>query len=214
MHNIIPFPALSAAGAQGRFAPKVYVHSLIDFVELDSRSSEDETVAPWPVDSIANFYAHVLMAGEQAIAACDEFSELLETRGEHAAAALLRELAIVETERAHKLAPRTAGLPMPQLPRWQYHWLYNAPPDQAMQELVFHLLTPHAALGIAMDAESRSMVLYERISCTAVDSEVQAQARELAAEKSRHVRWLSEALASVPAPLAWQEDFNGLVPAQ
>lgn len=213
MHDI-PLSAWAAAGTQGHVAPQAYVRSLVDFVQHDPRPGEVETVSRWPADSIAEFYAHALMAGAQAAVACDEFSELLETRGEHAAAVWFRKLAVAETESASELARRTAGLPMPQLPRWQYNWLYNAPPDQAMHQIVSHLMTSYAALKIALDAESRSKALYERISSTAGHFEVRAQARELAAEKLRHVKWLSEALATVHAPLAWQEGFNGLFPAQ
>ncbi len=209
-----PFSTQSAASARGPAGPAAYVHALARLAECDPCLGEVETLSPWAADSGAAFYAHALMTGEQAVAACHEFSEILETRGDHVVAGLFRQLAVAEMERTDELARRTDGLALPRLPRWQYHWLYKAPPDPSLQELVAQLLTGHAALRIALNAGLRSKAIYEWVSASAADPEVRAGARELAAEKSQHVHWLRGALATLAAPLVWQEDFNGLCPAQ
>lgn len=173
-----------------------------------------DTARSWPFNSVAEFYAHALAAGTEAAAACDELSEFMETRGEHATAVLLRQLAAAEAQRTGELVRRVASRPLPQLSRWHDNWLYGAPPASDARDLVAHLLTPHAALGIALEAGGRVMALYERLSATMSDAEVRAQARELAAEKSRHVQRIRDALAALPAPFDWQVDFNDLCPTQ
>ncbi len=206
--------ALPAAAAQGRFRSMSYAPSFGDFVEPEPCLGEVKSISPGPATSIADLYAHALMAGAQAIAACDEIAEFLETRGSHDTAALFQRLAFAEAECAVKRARQTDSLALPKLRRWRYNWLYGASPDQAMREIVAHLMTPHSAIRIALDAEYRSLNLYERISFTAVSYKVRALARELAAEKMQHVHWLSEALASVPAALDWKEEVDDLRPAR
>ena len=206
--------ALPAAAAQGRFRSMSYAPSFGDFVEPEPCLGEVKSISPGPATSIADLYAHALMAGAQAIAACDEIAEFLETRGSHDTAALFQRLAFAEAECAVKRARQTDSLALPKLRRWRYNWLYGAPPDQAMREIVAHLMTPHSAIRIALDAEYRSLDLYERLSFTAVSYKVRALARELAAEKMQHVHWLSEALASVPAALDWKEEVDDLRPAR
>ena len=206
--------ALPAAAAPGKFRPISYDPSFGDFVEPDPCLGEAKSISPGPANSIEELYAHALMAGAQAIAACDEIAEFLETRGSHDTAALFQRLAFAEAECAVKRARQTDSLALPKLRRWRYNWLYGAPPDQAMREIVAHLMTPHSAIRIALDAEYRSLDLYERLSFTAVSYKVRALARELAAEKMQHVQWLSEALASVPAALDWKEEVDDLRPAR
>ena len=208
MQNVIPFPAPSAKILQGRFRPKDFVRSSVDFAEHDSCSGEDAVAMSELIESVADFYAHALMAGAQAIAAYDEFAEIMDARGEHAAAKLFRELAVAEAQDIGTLAPGTTGLRLAQLPRWQYHWLYQAQPDDVVQGMVFHLLTAHLALVIARDAEGRALAHYARMASAGGAAEVRAQSRELAAQKSRRLHRLAEALASHPAPLAWQADCN------
>lgn len=81
-----------------------------------------------------------------------------------------------------------------------------------MREIVSHMMTPHAALRIALDAESRLKKLYERISSTAGGSEMREQARALAADTACAVAERGPGARSLP--LAWQEDFNGLFQVQ
>jgi len=186
------------------------VHPSVPFAPRAPRPGEVDAASPRMHNSLAALYAQAMMAGVQAAAACDELGELLETRGEHATAALFRQLAITEADRSRELVRKVASRPLPQLSWWHYNWFYNAPPAAVARELVFHLMTPHAALRIALEAGSRVMALYERISNTAGDAEVRAEARELAAAKSRDVQCVRDALATLPAPLAWQHDCNGL----
>lgn len=212
MYNIQLERSQASVDTLGSAVPNADLLSSVYFAEHIPRPGDSEAISPYSVNAIAGFYAHALMEGGQATAAYEAFAEFLETRGEDAIAALFRRLAIAQLERASELFCRTVSLPLPQLPRWRFSWLYSAAPDQAAREMIAHLITPHAALTISLEAVSRARAQYERLSTTAGHSEVRTQARVLAAEKSRHAQWLGDTLAAVAAPLAWREDFDGLWP--
>jgi len=207
MHDMPLRRGQAAADTLGSVVPTAELFSSAYFTECSPWPGDGEALTSYSQNSIAEFYAHALMAGAQATAAYETFSEVLETRGEDVVAALFRKLAGAEMERASELFCRTASLPMPQLARWQHSWLFSAAPEQAARDLVAHLITPRTALTISLDAVGRARLLYERLSSTAGYSEVRAQARVLAGEKSQHARWLGDTLAIVPAPLAWSEEF-------
>lgn len=191
--------------------PEVEIHSSVAFASRAQRSGDIDAESAWPFNAIGEFYAHALMAGAQAATACNELSELMETHGEHAGAVLLRQLAVAEEERSSKLLRKVAGRPLPQVvTRWRDHWLYDAPPDASARELVAHLITPHTALGIVLEAINRLLARYKDLSTAADDAEVRAEARELASEKSRQVQNILTVLAVIPPPFTWSEDFVGL----
>lgn len=184
------------------------IHSSRAFVSSTQRPVGIDVASVWPFNATGEFYAHALMAGAQASMACNELSELMETHGEHASAVLLRQLAVAEDERAGELLRKVAGRPFPQMvTRWRDNWLYDAPPDASARELVAHLLTPHTALGIVLNAVNQLLARYKDLSTAADDAEVRAEARELASEKSRQVQNILNVLASMPPPFIWSEDF-------
>jgi rubrerythrin len=164
-----------------------------------------------PVGSLAECYAQALAIEREAAARCSEFAEFLEEHGELSTAAVFRKLARYEKQHANELERRAAGFPLPRLQEWQYSWLDAAPPQQVSHELVFHLMTPYDALKIALGAEERARVLFERVARETEEPKVRELALELASTESEHVGWLQEALEKCARPPVTEADFESML---
>jgi rubrerythrin len=163
-----------------------------------------------PIGNIAECYASALAIEREAAARCAEFAEYLDDHGEQATAELFRKLARFERQHVEELERRTTGMPLPALRPWEFSWLDDAPSEQVDHEFIFHLMTPHDALTIALGAEKRAQALYEQAIETSDDPEVKRLARELAGEELEHIAWLEDGLKKVPRPLVSEEDYEPL----
>lgn len=166
-----------------------------------------------PIGNLAACYANALAIEREAAARSAQFAEYLEDHGEQATAELFRKLARFERQHVDELERRTAGMPLPALRPWEFSWLDDAPAEQVDHQFVFHLMTPHDALKIALGAEKRAQSLYEQVIATSDDPEVQRLARELASEEIEHIAWLEEGLTRVPRPLVTEDDYEALFSA-
>ena len=136
-----------------------------------------------PIGNLAECYANALAIEREAAARSAQFAEYLEDHGEQATAALFRKLARFEQQHVEELERRTAGMPLPALRSWEFSWLDDAPAEQVDHHFVFHLMTPHDALTIALGAEKRAQALYEQAISVSDDPEVKRLAQELAGEE-------------------------------
>ena len=163
-----------------------------------------------PIGSLAECYANALAIEREAVARCEEFAEYLEDHGEERTAELFRRLARFERQHVAELERRAAGLPLPALRPWEFSWLDNAPAERVDRQFVFHLMTPHDALKIALGAEKRAQALYEQAIAASGDAEVRRLARELAGEELEHIALLEDGLRSVPRPFTCEADYEAL----
>jgi rubrerythrin len=166
-----------------------------------------------PIGTLADCYAHALAIEREAAARCAQFAEYLEDHDERATAELFRRLARFEQQHVEELERRSAGMPLPALRPWEFSWLDNAPAEQVDHRPVFHLMTPHTALSIALGAEKRAQALYEEVIAASDDPQVKRLARELANEELEHIAWLEDGLRQVPRPLVTEEDYEALLSA-
>jgi rubrerythrin len=166
-----------------------------------------------PIGNLAECYANALAIEREAAARSAQFADYLEDHGEQATADLFRKLARFEQQHVAELERRTAGMPLPTLRAWEFSWLDNAPAEQVDHEFIFHLMTPHDALKIALGAEKRAQALYEQAIASSEDAEVKRLARELAGEELEHIAWLEDGLKKVPRPLTTEDDYEALFSA-
>ena len=157
-----------------------------------------------PIGNLAECYANALAIEREAAMRSEEFAEPPD---------LFRKLARFEQQHVAELERRTAGMPLPTLRAWEFSWLDNAPAEQVDHEFIFHLMTPHDALKIALDAEKRAQALYEQAITVSDDPEVKRLARELASEELEHIAWLEDGLKKVPRPLTTEDDYEALFSA-
>lgn len=166
-----------------------------------------------PIGNLAECYASALAIEREAAARSTQFAEYLEEHGAQAAADLFRKLASYEQQHVDELLRRTSGMPLPALRAWEFSWLDNAPAEQVNHAFIFHLMTPHDALKIALGAEKRAQALYEQTIATTGDPEVKRLARELAGEEMEHIAWLEDALTKAPRPFVSEADYEALFSA-
>lgn len=166
-----------------------------------------------PIGSLASCYASALAIEREAAERCAQFAEYLEDHDELATAALFRRLAIYEKQHVDELLRRSSGLPLPVLREWEFSWLDDAPAERVSHAFIFHLMTPHDALKIALGAEKRAQALYEQTIATTADPEVKRLARELAGEEMEHIAWIEDALSRTPRPLVTEADYEALFSA-
>lgn len=166
-----------------------------------------------PIGNLAECYASALAIEREAAARSAQFAEYLEDHDEQATATLFRKLARYEQQHVAELERRSTGMPLPALRSWEFSWLDDAPAEQVDHRFVFHLMTPHDALKIALGAERRAQALYEQAIAASDDAEVKRLAQELAGEEMEHIAWLEDALGKAPRPLTTEADYEALFSA-
>jgi rubrerythrin len=150
--------------------------------------------------SAEELLAHAIAIEREAAARYAELGERMKDLGNEALAELFLRLAAQEKEHERALASRAAGLTLPDIAPGEYAWLEDGPPESATHDLVLNLLTPHAALRIALDAEVRAQEFFESARRQAPDPALAALAAEMANEEGVHIAWVKSALRRTPPP--------------
>lgn len=150
------------------------------------------------VRSPNELYAHAIAIEREAAERYAELAQHMEDLGNDEVGALFRRLAIYEAEHLQTLEARTAGVALPGIDAGEYAWLDAGAPETVARELVFRLLTPHAALGLALEAERRAQQFFAGVRASAADPALRALAQEMAAEELEHIALVEQALARVP----------------
>lgn len=159
-----------------------------------------------PIQSIADCFAHALTVEREAVQRYNQFADYLEDHGNEATAALLRQLARFESEHAYALARKASDFHLPSLQAHIHSWLDDGPPGSAAHEIIFHFMTPHDALKIALRAEQRAKEFFEHIASETDDPGVKRLAGEMTGEEGLHIRFIEEALAKAPRRFTYDED--------
>jgi rubrerythrin len=160
------------------------------------------------IESAPELYAHAIAIEREAAGRYSEFAERMADLGNEAVAELFDRLAGFEGEHLAELLHRTEGVALPELKTADYKWLDAGAPETAARELVFRLLTPRQALGIALAAEKRAQAFFEHVFMTADDPALRALAQEMAAEEQEHVGMVERVLESTPeSNIDWDAIF-------
>ena len=153
---------------------------------------------PPAIRSPNELYAHALAIEREAAERYAELAQRMDDLGNDDIAELFRRLAVFEAEHLDTLERRTQGVDVPPVPPSQYAWLDAAAPETVAHELVFRLLTPRHALGIALEAERRAQQFFSEVKATASDPALRALAQEMAAEEAGHIAMVEQAIARTP----------------
>lgn len=158
--------------------------------------------------SVSECYARATAMETEAVRRCREFAELAADHGDEASAGLFRDLARCGEQRVAALERHTAQLEMPQIESWRYSWIDDAPPEKVAHEMVYHLMTAHDALGIALGACRRALAFFREVEANTPDDRLRRLAREIALEHAQHITRIEEALPRVPRPFRYGEDYE------
>jgi len=164
---------------------------------------------PPAVASPQELYAHALAIEREAAERYAELAQRMDDLGNEEVAELFRRLAVFEAEHLDTLERRTQGVDVPDIPPGKYAWLDAGAPENVARELVFRLLTPRHALGIALEAERRAEAFFREVKQTAADPALRALAQEMAMEEAGHIAMVEQALARTPdAQVDWATIFG------
>jgi len=162
-----------------------------------------------PIRSAAELYAHAIALEREAAERYAEFAQRMNDLGDEKAGALFARLARLEGEHLGALERRTAGLALPRLENHEYRWLGAGAPETLARELVYLLMTPHAALAIALGAERRAQAFFKHVLAEAQDPALRALAREMAADEGEHVAMIEALLRRTPeAVVDWASMYQ------
>jgi rubrerythrin len=167
-----------------------------------------------PIQSVPELYAHGIAIEREAAERYSEMAQRMAEHGDEAVADVFSSLARLEAEHLHALEQRTAGIELPQIAAGQYQWLDAGAPETATHEWLFRLMTPRQALGIALEAEKRAQVFFERAFLTCGDPELRALALEMAREEAEHVELVTRLMERTPDPIIDWASIYELQPGQ
>jgi len=154
-------------------------------------------------------YAHALAIEREAAERYAELAQRMDDLGNDDVAQLFRRLAVFEAEHLDTLERRTNGVDVPKVAPGEYAWMDAGAPETVARELVFRLLTPRHALGIALEAERRAQQFFAEVKATATDPALRALAQEMALEEAGHIAMVEQALARTPdAQVDWATIFG------
>jgi len=163
----------------------------------------------WPIRESADLLAHAIAIEREAAARYAELGERMAEMGNDVVAQLFLRLARLEKEHEQELVRRAAGLTLPRIAPGEYAWIDKRAPETAAHDLVLNLLTPHAALKIALDAEVRAAAFFESARKQAKDPALADLAAEMAAEEGVHIAWVKSAIRRTPDPaIDWNSIFR------
>ena len=163
----------------------------------------------WPIRTRQDLLAHAIAIEREAAVRYAELGERMGEMGNDVVAELFLRLARLEKEHEMELERRAAGLALPQVAPGEYAWFDKGAPETAAHDLVLNLLTPHAALKIALDAEVRAAAFFESARRQAPDPGLAELAAEMAAEEGVHIAWVKSAIRRTPNPVIdWSSIFG------
>ena len=159
-----------------------------------------------PIRSLADCFAHALTVEREAVQRYNEFADYFEDHGNEATAQLLRKLGRFESEHAQALSRKASGFSLPALQANAHSWLDDGPANAVSHELIYHFMTPHDALEIALRAGQEAKAFFEQVEADARDPEVKQLAREMTGEEGTLIRLIEEALPKAPRRFTYDED--------
>ena len=161
------------------------------------------------IGSVGLLYAHALLIEHEAAERYREFAAHMAEHGNDTLAELFEQLAEFEAVHAYHLAKKTAGMTLPKLAAGEHAWLDREAPVPEARAFVYRMLTPRLALEIALRAEERAKVFFEKVLAEASDAGIREVALDLARDEQAHIAWVNEALARVPQPYRPSEEQPG-----
>lgn len=161
------------------------------------------------IGSVGLLYAHALLIEHEAAERYREFASHMAEHGNNTLAELFEQLAECEGEHAYQLAKKTAGMTLPKLAAGEHAWLDRESPVPEAHAFVYRMLTPRLALEIALRAEERAEMFFEKVLAEASDAGIREVALDMARDEQAHIAWVNEALARVPQPYRPSEEQPG-----
>jgi rubrerythrin len=165
-----------------------------------------ENAAP-AIASVAELYAYLHAIEAEAGERYADLADQMEVHNNREVAALFRKLAEIEGKHASKILERAGAASLPPPKAGPHRWIVPEGLETTAFEGVHYLMTPYHALRLALHNERRAETAFRRLAESALDEQVRALAREIAAEEGEHVALIEAWLKRQPRPdIDWADD--------
>ncbi len=100
---------------------------------------------------------------------------------------------------------------LPALAPWEFKWPGREAPELIDTLAMHYLMSPQAALSLALEAESRAFDFFSELMTASDNAALCDMAAMLAAEEEEHIAMIEEMLAQYETPSTeWEDDFDDL----
>jgi len=156
------------------------------------------------IPDLDTFYAFSIALEEEAAERHDELADVLEVHNNPEVATVFRKLAHYSRLHAAEVRSLAEGRSLPRIAPWDFGWENLEGPETTDHGKIDYLVSPRAALRVAMDNECRARDFYAGLGRDGLREDIRRTAAAFAEEEADHVALLEEWLERTPPgdPLA------------
>jgi len=158
----------------------------------------DATDAPG-VSSLADLYAIAYQIEADAAERYTLLADQMEMHNNLELVAIFRDLARAEGIHGDEICRMAGGLDVALHALKMAHWRIGESPEAADLNSAHYLMTPRAALEMALASEQRALAFFKELLAKAEDPDVIRVTKELVNEESEHVQLCHRLLQRYPA---------------
>lgn len=162
-----------------------------DQKNVDKNSAQDGAA----IRTVPELLAHALAMETEAAERYGELAVQMETHHKVAVAAIFRRLEKAEQKHLGEVTELCRKVPLPHYAPWDFKWHGAESPEAIAIGRVHYRLSVREAILLAFEHERKAAEFYAAIADSAAAADVQALARQFAAEEHEHMGWLESYLA-------------------
>ena len=147
--------------------------------------------------SIEELLLHALVMEREAVQRYETLAKMMELVGNTKVARIFAKMSEIEAKHVAGIEERIADHDLPILTPSEYRWRGQESPENADSGRVYHLMSPHQAMSLALDCEEHAFRFFDDVVDDSIDEGVREMAAEFAAEERQHVAWVREWLADL-----------------
>lgn len=147
------------------------------------------------MNNIRDFLAHAIQLEREAARRYEELAAAMDTEGNRELKDFFGRMAHYSRLHLAQAMARGGFRDVPVLLPHEFQWPDGVSPETAGWAGVDALMSPLAALELALDGERSGHAYYAAVAATTTDAELRAIAGEFAEEEADHVRQLEKLLA-------------------
>ena len=151
------------------------------------------------MNDVERFLAHAIQLEREAARRYEELSAAMGTEGNRELRAFFGRMAHYSRLHLAQAAARGGFRELPVLQPDEFEWPDGTSPETAGWAGVDALMSPRAALDLALAGERSGHAYYAAMAATTADAELRAIASEFASEEAEHVCELEKLIAACAA---------------
>ena len=151
------------------------------------------------MNDVERFLAHAIQLEREAARRYEELSAAMGTEGNRELKVFFGRMAHFSRLHLAQAAERGGFRELPVLQPDEFEWPDGTSPETAGWAGVDALMSPRAALDLALAGERSGHAYYAAMAATTTDAELRDIASEFASEEAEHVRELEKLIAACPA---------------